>query len=192
MSTILPLSARTTSPGRVECGPGMFSTAGATARSGVPGREPGDRLDRGDDRRGAGLVHLHLFHPVGRLDRDAAGVEADALADDRQVATRGASVSPGSPERRTIIRGGLSLPRPTARNMPIPSLAARSGVDDVDRQAVALRRSPLASSARTSGLTSFEARLARRPGDVGALADDPAALGGRGERRRRRRRARSR
>ena len=25
------------SPGRVECGPGMFSTAGATARSGVPG-----------------------------------------------------------------------------------------------------------------------------------------------------------
>ena len=37
MSTILPLSARTTSPGRVECGPGMFSTAGATARSGVPG-----------------------------------------------------------------------------------------------------------------------------------------------------------
>ena len=25
------------SPGRVECGPGMFSTAGATTSSGVPG-----------------------------------------------------------------------------------------------------------------------------------------------------------
>ena len=37
MSTVLPLSALTTSPGRVECGPGMFSTAGASARSGVPG-----------------------------------------------------------------------------------------------------------------------------------------------------------
>ena len=37
MSTILPLSALTMSPGRVECGPGMFSTAGAIARSGVPG-----------------------------------------------------------------------------------------------------------------------------------------------------------
>src|SRR5215510_9467431 len=37
MSTIFPLSARTTSPGRVECGPGMFSTAGARASSGVPG-----------------------------------------------------------------------------------------------------------------------------------------------------------
>ena len=37
MSTVLPFIAVTMSPGRVECGPGMFSTAGATASSGVPG-----------------------------------------------------------------------------------------------------------------------------------------------------------
>ena len=73
------------SPGRVECGPGMFSTAGATASSGVPGREPGDGGDGRDHRARTGLVHLHLFHPVGRLDADAARVEADALADDREV-----------------------------------------------------------------------------------------------------------
>ena len=78
-----------------------------------------------------------------------------------------------------IIRGGLSLPRPTARNMPIPSSAARSVVDDVDPQAVAPRRPRCASSARTSGLTSLEARFDRRPGQVGALADDdPAGCGG--------------
>ena len=73
------------SPGRVECGPGMFSTAGATASSGVPGARRGDRRDGRDHRARTGLVHLHLFHPVGRLDADAAGVEADALADDREV-----------------------------------------------------------------------------------------------------------
>ena len=31
-----------------------------------------------------------------------------------------ASCSPSPPERMTIIRGGLSLPRPTAMNMPMP------------------------------------------------------------------------
>ena len=33
-----------------------------------------------------------------------------------------ASRSPSPPERMTIIRGGLSLPRPTAMNMPMPEL----------------------------------------------------------------------
>src|SRR3990172_5297826 len=114
MSTHLPLSALTMSPGREEWGPGMFSTAGATARSGVPGarrgagaggagtgeggprgaappprREPGDGGDGRDHGAGTGLVHLHFFHPLGRLDADAAGIEADALADDGQVAAGG-------------------------------------------------------------------------------------------------------
>jgi hypothetical protein len=53
----------------------MFSTAGATASSGMPGR------------RRAGLVELHLAHPVGRLEADPAGVEGDALAHERQVST---------------------------------------------------------------------------------------------------------
>ena len=49
------------------------------------GRQPGDRPGRGDHRRGAGLVVLHVPHPIGGLEADAAGVEADALPDDREA-----------------------------------------------------------------------------------------------------------
>src|ERR671912_166990 len=78
MSTFLPLSAVTMSPGRVECG--------RHGQQGRARRQTRHGLDGGDDRARTGLVHLHLFHPVGWLDRDAAGVEAHALADDGQVA----------------------------------------------------------------------------------------------------------
>ena len=69
-----------------------------------------------------------------------------------------ASRSPSPPERMTIIRGGLSLPRPTAMNMPIPSSVARSGsMTSIHRPCCsAIAR---ASSARTAGLTSLAARL---------------------------------
>ena len=74
------------SPGRVECGPGMFSTAGATARSGVPGAS----------RATVAMAAITVQAPVlsifissirsGGLDADPARVEADALADEREVA----------------------------------------------------------------------------------------------------------
>ena len=38
----------------------------------------------------------------------------------------------------TIIRGGLSLPWPTARNIPIPISRRAVRLDDVDPQAVLL------------------------------------------------------
>ena len=60
MSTHLPLSAFTTSPGRVEWGPGMFSTAGATARSRVPGGDPGDRGDGGDHGGRAPILSIFI------------------------------------------------------------------------------------------------------------------------------------
>ena len=44
--------------------------------------EQGDRAHRADDGGAAGHVVLHPLHAVGRLDRDAAGVEGDALADE--------------------------------------------------------------------------------------------------------------
>ena len=58
----------------------------------------------------------------------------------------------------TIIRGGLSLPRPTAMNMPMPISVACSGpMTSIHRSCFsAMAR---ASSARTAGLTSFEARF---------------------------------
>src|SRR5690606_15626198 len=52
----------------------------------------GQRAHRAGHRRGAAHVALHVPHSVGGLDRDAAGVEADALADeaDRLFALRAA------------------------------------------------------------------------------------------------------
>ena len=47
--------------------------------------EVGDRERGGDDRGGAGHVGLHLVHAGGRLDGQPAGVEGDALADQREV-----------------------------------------------------------------------------------------------------------
>ena len=42
----------------------------------------GHRAQRAEDRAGAAHVVLHLVHRVARLERDAAGVERDALADE--------------------------------------------------------------------------------------------------------------
>ena len=58
----------------------------------------------------------------------------------------------------TIIRGGLSLPRPTAMNRPMPMSVAFSGpMTSIHRPCFLAR--VYASSARTSGLTSFDERL---------------------------------
>ena len=43
---------------------------------------PGQRLHQADYDAGAAHVPLHVFHAGGRLDRDAAGIESDALADE--------------------------------------------------------------------------------------------------------------
>ena len=48
--------------------------------------------DRSERRGRAAHVALHLVHSGGRLDRDAAGVEGDALADQGQV--RGCALGP--------------------------------------------------------------------------------------------------
>ena len=79
----------------------------------------------------------------------------------------------------TIIRGGLSLPRPTAMNMPMPSSVGALRLDDVDPQAVLLGDG--------AGLVGEDLRadvvggaVGQAAGEVRALADDPAALGGRG------------
>ena len=42
----------------------------------------GERMHQPGDRRGAAHVALHVLHAGGGLDRDAAGVEDDALADE--------------------------------------------------------------------------------------------------------------
>ena len=42
----------------------------------------GQRMHQADDAGRAAHVALHVLHAAGRLDRNAAGVEADALADE--------------------------------------------------------------------------------------------------------------
>ena len=159
MSTFLPLSAVTMSPGRVECGPGMFSTVGATASSGVPGAS----------RATVAIAAITVQAPV--LSIFISSIRSDGLMlmppESKQTPLPtmarwrpSASSSPSPPDRSRIIRGGLSLPRPTAMNMPMPSSVARSGsITSIHRSC--RRAIARASSARTSGLTSLEARLDR-------------------------------
>ena len=71
--------------------------------------ERGDRQHRRADGRRAGHVGLHLPHALRRLDRDAAGVEGDALADQRHPLAVGLA-------RRGV--GQLDQPRRGLRALP--------------------------------------------------------------------------
>ena len=177
MSTFLPFSAVTMSPGRVECGPGMFSTAGASPSSGVPGAS---RATVSMTARTVQAPVLSIFISSIRSDGlmlmppESKQTPLPTIARWRSSESR----CPSLPERMTIIRGGLSLPRPTAMNMPIPSSVARSGsmtsIHRSLRSAIAR-----ASSARTSGVTSLAARLDSVRALFAPSPDDHAALGGR-------------
>ena len=88
------------------------------------GLAQGERLHRADDRAGAAHVPLHRFHAGGRLDRDAAGVEGHALADegDRLRPSpppfqRGPAAAPRgpSPGRRREARPCRASPSPRGR-----------------------------------------------------------------------------
>ena len=145
------------SPGRVECEPGMFSTAGATARSGVPGASWAT----------VAMAAITVHAPVLSIFISSIRLAGLMLIPPESKQTplptmarwrSSASCSPSPPERMTIICGGLSLPRPTAMNIPIPISVACSGpmtsIHRPCRSAIAR-----ASSARTIGLTSLEARF---------------------------------
>ena len=123
MSTSLPFIALTMSPGRVECGPGMFSTAGAMASSGVPGASSAT----------VAMAEITVQAPVLSIFmssmRSAGLMQIPPESKQTPLPTMArclprASFCPALPERITIIRGGLSLPRPTAMNMPMPSSVA--------------------------------------------------------------------
>ena len=148
------------SPGLDAPPPGMFSTAGARARIGSPG----------DSLATVAMAAITVHAPV--LSIFISSIRSAGLMlmppESKQtplptIATVRPSLSfaPSSPERSTISRGGLWLPCPTARNIPMPSSAARfSSMTSIVRPASsAIAR---ASSARTCGVTSLAARLASR------------------------------
>ena len=167
------------SPGRVECGPGMFSTAGATASSGVPGAS----------RATVAMAAITVHAPV--LSIFISSIRPDGLMlippESKQTplptiarCRPSASSSPSPPERMTIIFGGLSLPRPTAMNMPIPiSVALSASMTSIHRPLLLGDRARLVGEDRRADVV--RGAVGERPCDVRALGDDDAALGGLGQ-----------
>ena len=88
ISMVWPDIVVTMSPGRCALPSGMFSTRPMAPTALTLRLARGERMHQADDAGGARHVALHFLHAAGGLDRDAAGVEADALADegDRLVA----------------------------------------------------------------------------------------------------------
>ena len=86
-----------------------------------PVRDPGGggTEDRGQRDRGTGHVGLHRDHGLARLDREAARVERDALADDDDVPATGGRRRPGDGHEARR-RGGAGADREDARRSPRP------------------------------------------------------------------------
>ena len=85
-SIVLPLRASSTSPGLIALPPGMFSVVGMKPMTLAFTPSAGKYRHRRQHRGAAGHVGLHRHHPVGRLERQPARVERDALADERDGA----------------------------------------------------------------------------------------------------------
>src|ERR1035437_10229093 len=148
MSTVLPFIALTMSPGRAACGAAMFSPAVAIAMRGVPGAR----------RATVTMAAITVQAPV--LSIFISSIEAAGLMlippESKQTplpmrASRrpAASFSPSAPERNTIIRGGLSLPAPTAKNMPLPHTPG--GVGALADDHATLRGTPQGSGIGAGG-----------------------------------------
>ncbi len=160
ISTVLPFMARTTSPGRVEYGPGMFSTAGATA---MTGRSGASCLMVAMAEMTVQAPVLSVFISSIRsaglmlMPPESKQTPLPTMASSRPLE----SVAPAAPLRMTMKRGVLAEPLPTAMNMPMPSASACSGPRMSIWRPCRLARS-VASSARTSGLTSLADRCDSR------------------------------
>ena len=172
ISTVLPLAPRTTSPGRIAVPPGMFSVVGMTPMTRIRRVEPRQRAHRAGDRRAAGHVVLHPLHAVGRLDRNAAGVERDALA--RRAPSTGDAGRRRRSWRSTMRRGGSALPCATASSSPMPSsrIRARRAPRRPDRRRVAVGRHAVGEFARRQDVGRLVGQRARR---FARLADHSAA-----------------
>ena len=179
-STVLPLAPVRTSPGFMAL----------AARHVLGGRHDADDADRrleqrdgahgADDGGAARHVVLHPLHAFGRLDRDAAGVERDALADqsqDRRLRRARRLVAHHDHARR------LDAAARDAEQQPHPERSICLLVEDLDADAggaCAIVGGALGEDARRQHVR----RLVREaPCEIARLAEDLAALDGRLERR---------
>ena len=85
ISTVLPAIDWSTSPSLYDLPDGMFSVQAASACTSIGQLLACEHADRADHRRGAGHVDLHVLHRGRRLEREAARVERDALADEHDL-----------------------------------------------------------------------------------------------------------
>ena len=125
----------------------------------------------------AAHVLLHDQHAAGRLDVEPAGVEADALADQRdppRIRAPPASL-PGPSQTRSISRGGRSLARPTAWIIG-KFLAMRSSPTMLDTRAPCCLASSRAASSSSAGPRSLAGVLMRsRPSQTPSTTDSARA-----------------
>ena len=155
-STVLPLAPVRTSPGLMRASAGHVLGHRHDADHADGRAEQRDGAHGADDGRAAGHVVLHPLHAVGRLDRDAAGVERDAL--------------PDQPEDRRAWRAGrlvlharsrAAVRRCRARRRGAgPCRAARSPFRrGLPPAALRPLRSAAARSAKTRGVSTFDGSL---------------------------------
>ena len=84
----------------------MFSADATTAIARTRKLEVGDRAHAGDHGAAAGHVALHVLHAERGLERDAAGVERDRLADEaeRDVRLRAGRLVAHDDQARLVVR----------------------------------------------------------------------------------------
>ncbi len=71
------------SPGTVACGTGHIFGGGNNAENIERQFQLSNGLEDGENGDAAAFVEFHFVHLVGRLDRDAAGIERDGFPDER-------------------------------------------------------------------------------------------------------------
>ena len=156
-STVLPSALFRMSPGLMARPPGMFSVAGTIADDANRRAELADRAHGARDSRAAGHVVLHPFHAVGRLDRDAAGVERDALADQAEHRVRSLRADRGERPSGAAVRCCLGR-----RRAAVPCRAPRSDARREFRPTRRLRSRSCAARVRKFARRQRIARLVRQ------------------------------
>ena len=166
----------------------VAGAGGVTAEHVVGHRNPGPDLawdlevlqhrHGADDRRGAAHVALHRHHALAGLDRQAAGIEGDALADEGEEALRLALRRVGQLDEA----GRVGRPAVDAEQAAELALLDRGFVPDLDGETLLLghRGGPAGEDRRGEGATRLVDEIAGEhlaPGDRGTTGDGGLILG---------------
>ena len=138
--------------------------------------ERGERADPVQRPGAAGHVALHVLHPAGRLDRDAAGVERDRLADqpEHDVVARAGRVVAEDDQARLVAAAAAD-----GGQRAHPELVELAGGENLAGQVLVLARELLrllAQRVRRELVRRHVREVARA---VRPLGDDRGALDGR-------------